>query len=103
MGQNLIFSRTGFDQSANQGLGEWKAYFAKDESLARAFSSAASKEGLATRGGVVAYNIAQINERIEQLEGKDGAEGTLEQLKRGRTVLETKTTRPAQQPAQLRA
>jgi hypothetical protein len=102
MGSKLIFSRTDFDKEANNGQGEWKAYFAKDEGLAKAFGSAASKASLTTRGGIVSYNMEKLNERIGELSAVAGSEDTLAELQKGRARLQLRIQPPVQVAA-LRA
>jgi hypothetical protein len=97
MGQKLTFSHTKFDQNANSGLGEWKAFFVTGgNDLAKAFSSAAGKGNLKTMGGVVPMNIEQIGHRITQLEGKPEHADTVLQLQHGKTAIEAKLPKPAQ-------
>lgn len=67
-----------YDAQANNGLGEYKAYFivVKDgheneaQDRARAFASAGVKGGLRVRDGVIAMSRKQIEQRMTQLREK---------------------------------
>lgn len=65
-----------FDERANNGLGEYKAYMvlvkegheADARDKMRAFSSAGIKNGIRVRDGVVALGLKQIDMRLKALE-----------------------------------
>jgi hypothetical protein len=89
MGQTLAFAKTVFDEKANNGLGEWRALFSRDEGVAQAFKQAAAKPGLSLKGSTVMMSRDQIDERIGQLDpAKHGA--VISELEKGRHALDTK-------------
>lgn len=74
---------TFYDQNANNGLGEHKAYFVlvkeghenEAEDKMRAFGSAGTRHGTKVRDGVIAMSRKQMEQRLVQLHDKLTAMG----------------------------
>ena len=66
----LIFAdRVNFVTDDKHPLGEYKAYFATNSDLAKAFKSVAAAPGLKSSGGIIPMGRSQINDRITTLGG----------------------------------
>ncbi len=98
----LVFSKTVFDENANNGLGEWRARFDPDAGVAKAFRSAAAKPGIKENRGVtmsahqIDQRIGQLSEGMEKLDADKAkvARETIAQLETGRRAIEHRVSAP---------